>query len=121
MANKYIIIQKNETEDTQTRSDGLPSVTSKHRYIMNLYPKSQVFRKNYARDSPSGSPKNHHMIGTQAGKQGLQPNLCNQESTGLVTLLKGLMDPNTRPKPNTPNNQILPIYVPKDLKPISKS
>ena len=87
---------------------------------MNLYPKSQVFRKNYARDSPSGSPKNHHMIGTQAGKQGLQLNLWNQESTGLDTLLKGLMDPNTRPKPNTPNNQILPIYVPKDLKPISK-
>ena len=99
----YNYSKKNETEDTQTRSDGLPSVTSKHRYIMNLYPKSQVFRKNYARDSPSGSPKNHHMIGTQAGKQGLQPNLCNQESTGLVTLLKGLMDPNTQPEPNTPN------------------
>ena len=66
------------------------------------------------------TPPSDNEIGTQAGKQGLQPNLWNQESTGLDTLLKGLMDPNTRPKPNTPNNQILPIYVPKDLKPISK-
>ena len=56
----------------------------------------------------------------KTGKQGLQPNLCDQESTGLDTLLKGLMDPNTQPKPNTPNNQILPIYVSKDLKPTSK-
>ena len=41
------------------------------------------------------TPPSDNEIGTQAGKQGLQPNLCNQESTGLVTLLKGLMDPNT--------------------------
>ena len=49
------------------------------------------------------TPPSDNEIGTQAGKQGLQPNLCNQESTGLVTLLKGLMDPNTQPEPNTPN------------------
>ena len=65
--------------------------------------------------APQEAQKNHHMIGTQAGKQGLQPNLCNQESTGLDTLLKGLMDPNTQPEPNTPNNQIPPIYVSKGL------
>ena len=79
------------------------------------------------------TPPSDNEIGTQAGKQGLQPNLWTDwqartptklvESgvNGLDTLLKGLMDPNTLPKPNTPNNQILPIYVPKDLKPISKS
>ena len=61
------------------------------------------------------TPTSDNEIGTQAGKQGLQPNLCNQESTGLDTLLKGLMDPNTQPEPNTPNNQIPPIYVSKGL------
>ena len=61
------------------------------------------------------TPTSDNEIGTQAGKQGLQPNLCNQESTGLDTLLKGLMDPNTQPEPNTPNNQIPLIYVSKGL------
>ena len=41
------------------------------------------------------TPTSDNEIGTQAGEQGLQPNLCDQESTGLDTLLKRLMDPNT--------------------------
>ena len=37
-------------------------------------------------EAQESTPTSDNEIGTQAGKQGLQPNLCNQESTGLVTL-----------------------------------
>ena len=71
-------------------------------------------------EAQESTPTSNKEIGRQADEQGLQLNLRNQESTGLDTLLKGLMDPNTQPEPNTPNNQIPPIYVSKDLKPTSK-
>ena len=52
-----------------------------------------------SQEAQESTPTSDNEIGTQAGEQGLQPNLCDQESTGLDTLLKRLMDPNTQPEP----------------------
>ena len=52
-----------------------------------------------SQETQEATPTSDNEIGTQAGEQGLQPDLCDPESTGLDTLLKRLMDPNTQPEP----------------------
>ena len=41
-------------------------------------------------------PANYSEVGMQTGEQRLQQAMCNSESTGLDTLLKKIMDPNTQ-------------------------
>ena len=52
-----------------------------------------------SQETQEAAPTSDNEVGTQAGEQGLQPDLCDPESTGLDTLLKRLMDPNTQPEP----------------------
>ena len=52
-----------------------------------------------SQETQEATPTSDNEVGTQAREQGLQPDLCDPEYTGLDTLLKKLMDPNTQPEP----------------------
>ena len=50
-------------------------------------------------ETQEAEPTADNEVGTQAEEQGFQPDLCDPESTGLNTLLKRLLDPNTQSEP----------------------
>ena len=77
----------------------------------HLYPKFKVFMENFknghqvslpaitSQETQEATPANDSEVGTQTGEQRLQQAICSSESTGLDTLLKKIMDPNTQSKP----------------------
>ena len=52
-----------------------------------------------SQETQEAAPTSDNEVGTQAEERGFQPILCDPESTGLKTLLKRLMDPNTQSEP----------------------
>ena len=68
----------------------MESFKNKHQTSLPVITSQETQKTTLASDSE---------VGTQAGEQGLQQDLCDPESTGLDTLLKKIMDPNTQPEP----------------------
>ena len=52
-----------------------------------------------SQETQEATPASDSEVGAQTGEQRLQQAMCNPESTGLDTLLKKIMDPNTQPEP----------------------